>query len=460
MMQNKIYLLLLVVLSIVIQSTSLDSYNRKGNKDNDDSIEDNVIVSGNYNPSNGDRSQTLTNRRDRYSPYGSSANNYRSRSRWSSPSSSSSYGDSSDYNDRSSYGYGSNNILNNFPGALSPGGYDSGAYLSNGPTCHSLLDPIYPLFSDICGSVPQARYSLPNAFGHLERWQIAQILTIILGPTTPSSANPVCSRSLRLLLCPLLFPPCPTRYEAPPVLPCQPFCRIVKAQCAAPSLDLLPCDLLPLTSDLCPINPSPYSSLLSSFMPPLPLNGPLSTLGLPQSPLSSLLAQSALAAGLSPMDIPPSVLSSMLAQSQFPPGLSPADLPPSVLASLFSQSPFPPMLPSSPFPPAPTPPGVPSPAFASLFASSGMPPSAMMPPGLSPPGLSSFFSAPGMPPGPFSPAAMSSFLSPINPYLNPDPYMADSLTPILVDFPPLQYMPGRQQTSRYYPLTRSATEKV
>ncbi len=126
-MQNKIYLLLLVVLSIVIQSTSLDSYNRKGkddfqtiiannifrccccsgNKDNDDSIEDNVIVSGNYNPSNGDRSQTLTNRRDRYSPYGSSANNYRSRSRWSSPSSSSSYGDSSDYNDRSSYGYGS-----------------------------------------------------------------------------------------------------------------------------------------------------------------------------------------------------------------------------------------------------------------------------------------------------------------------------------------------------------------
>jgi hypothetical protein len=62
--------------------------------------------------------------------------------------------------------------------------------------------------------------------------------------------------------------------------------------------------------------------------------------------------------------------------------------------------------------------------------------------------------------GPFSPAAMSSVLSPINPYLTPDPYMADSLNPILVDFPPLQFMPGHQQASRYYPLTRSATEKV
>lgn len=146
-------------------------------------------------------------------------------------------------------------------------------YLNNGPTCHSLLDPQYPLFSDICGAVPQARYSLPNSFGHVERWQIAQTLSGMLDPSGSISANPSCTRSLRLLLCPLLFPPCPTRYEAPPVLPCRPFCRsllynknlllfffliniifdlVVKNQCASPSLERLPCDLLPPTSDLCP----------------------------------------------------------------------------------------------------------------------------------------------------------------------------------------------------------------
>ncbi len=157
-----------------------------------------------------------------------------------------------------------------FPGPLPPAAFETGAYLGNGPNCYSLLDSQYPLFSDICGAVPQARYSLPNSFGHLERWQIAQVLNAILGPLTPTSASPVCTRSLRLLLCPLLFPPCPTRYETPPVLPCQPFCRglssnemyffllniifylVVKNQCASPSLDLLPCDLLPPTSDLCP----------------------------------------------------------------------------------------------------------------------------------------------------------------------------------------------------------------
>jgi hypothetical protein len=30
------------------------------------------------------------------------------------------------------------------------------------------------------------------------------------------------------------------------------FYLVVKNQCASPSLDLLPCDLLPPTSDLCP----------------------------------------------------------------------------------------------------------------------------------------------------------------------------------------------------------------
>lgn len=106
--------------------------------------------------------------------------------------------------------------MSNFPMALPPSVYDGA------PSCYPLLDPQYPIFSDLCGAVPQARYALPNAFGHIERWQIAQVLTTILGPT---SANPICARSLRLLICPLLFPPCPTRFEAPPVLPCQPFCR-------------------------------------------------------------------------------------------------------------------------------------------------------------------------------------------------------------------------------------------
>lgn len=91
----------------------------------------------------------------------------------------------------------------------------------NGQTCHSLVDPQYPIFSDICGAVPQARYSLPNAFGFHERWQIAQLLTNIVSTSTDSS----CTRSLRLLLCPVLFPPCQSRQDTPPVLPCQSYCR-------------------------------------------------------------------------------------------------------------------------------------------------------------------------------------------------------------------------------------------
>ncbi len=93
--------------------------------------------------------------------------------------------------------------------------------LSSGPSCSSLVDSQYPIFSDTCGAVPQARYALPNAFGHRERWQIAQILTNLVG----SSTDPACIRSLRLLLCPVLFPPCPSRHEPPAVLPCQSYCR-------------------------------------------------------------------------------------------------------------------------------------------------------------------------------------------------------------------------------------------
>jgi len=360
-MQNKMYpLLVVLVLLIVERSTAFEPYNRKGSSglgrtdyiygtDRDD-------VNDKYDHADNGYSSQSSYGRNRYTPRGSSTNNYRTRSRWPS-----SYEDSSNSNDWSRFGYGHN-------GRLAPSAYDSEAYSTNGPQCYSLLDIQYPLFSDICGAVPQARYSLPNLFGHFERWQIAQVLTAILGPSTPTSANPSCTRSLRLLLCPLLFPPCPTRHEAPPVLPCQSFCRVVKNQCATPSLDLLPCDLLPPTSDLCPINPTPYSSLLSSFAQPLPLNG-----GLSQSALSSILAQSA---------------------------LSPSGLPPSALSSLFSPSAF-----SSPLPPS----------------------------------------------------ARST--SPFN-FFNPDSYIADSLEPILVDFPPISFANDYRRASPFFPSTRSATVKV
>jgi hypothetical protein len=56
---------------------------------------------------------------------------------------------------------------------------------------------------------------------------------------------------------------------------------------------------------------------------------------------------------------------------------------------------------------------------------------------------------------------MQSLLSPLNSFFSTEPFsMADSLTPILVDFPPIQYAQNYRQASRYFPMTRSATEKV
>jgi hypothetical protein len=314
MMQNKVCFLFLVLLLIVVQATANSLYSRKGssalNHPYDD--EDDDSDKKKYDNKNDDYSQQSTYRRNRYP---SSSNNYRSRSRWPS-----SYEDLYDSNDWSKYGIGLNNLLPSFPGPLpSPAvaAFDNGAFLNNGPSCYSLVDPQYPIFSDICGAVPQARYALPNAFGHIERWQIVQVLNAILGPSTPTSAIPACTRSLRLLVCPLLFPSCPTRYEAPPVLPCQSFCRTVKNQCAAPSLDLLPCDLLPPTSDLCPLNPAPYSSLLSSFAQPLPFTGGPSPLAFPQSPLSSILAQSPFSPARTLTDMQSSPFSSFLPSSPY-----------------------------------------------------------------------------------------------------------------------------------------------
>ncbi|CAF0738431.1 unnamed protein product [Rotaria sordida] len=340
--------------------------------------------------------RTSPNRRNRYSSYGSLLTNYRARARRPS-----SYEDMNS-NDWSPYEHGLNNLISNFPGlSSSPGGaFDSNAYVKNEPTCYRLLDPQYPLFSDLCGAVPQARYSLPNSFGHLERWQITQVLSTMLGSTPPTSPNPACTRSLRLLICPLLFPPCPSQYEPPPVLPCQPFCRVVKSQCSAPSLDLLPCDFLPPTSNLCPVNPSPYSSLLSSYAQPMSLNSGAASSTMPQSPLSSYLAQSAISLALSQPAYSSPMSPSGAPQSGMPPGLSPSSAPQSAVHSVLSPS-F--VNPSSRSFAMPVP-------FAQQF--------------------------------------------------NTQPYMIDTLTPVLVDFPPLSYAHFNRPAARFFPAMRSASEKA
>ncbi|CAF1503647.1 unnamed protein product [Rotaria magnacalcarata] len=146
---------------------------------------------------------------------------------------------------------------------------------NNGFTCNGLLDPQYPIFSDMCGAVPQARYALPNTFGHNDRWQIAHILTTLISSTTDA----FCIRSLRHLLCPMLFQPCRVRHEPPLVLPCQYYCRAVKSQCGTPALDVIPCESLPYASDYCPSLP-----LASSYPSP---PAPVATTNQPQAPGSA-----------------------------------------------------------------------------------------------------------------------------------------------------------------------------
>ncbi|CAF2787907.1 unnamed protein product [Rotaria sp. Silwood2] len=145
------------------------------------------------------------------------------------------------------------------------GSYNNNPMFSMGTSCHSLIDPKYPIFSDMCGAVPQARYGLPNTFGHYDRWQLAHILTTIMGSTT----DPNCIRSLRHLLCPMLFQPCRARHEPPLVLPCQFYCRAVKSQCAVPALDVIPCDTLPYASDICP-NIQSYGPFMPAGISPAP----------------------------------------------------------------------------------------------------------------------------------------------------------------------------------------------
>jgi len=451
-----------MLLAIVLRSAALESYSLKGsstldrkdksNDDDDDEkteTEEPELVS----PS--------VSRRNRYPGYGSSLGGSRSRSRWQSPppppSSASMFDDdSSDGNEwgRPTIGLGGlNGLLSGLTGLFNQGPQQ----FDNTPTCHSILDPQYSLFSDICGVVPQARYSLPNYFGHVERWQIAQALTTLLGPSNPSSGNPSCARSLKLLVCPLLFPPCKTgRRELPPVLPCQPFCRAVKGQCPAPTLDLLPCDFLPPTSELCPVNPTPYSSLLSSFGSPYSIGGGVAPAPVSASPLSSLLAQSALSSSLSSMG---ALGQSALPMTGFP---TAGGYQAQGLGSGFGLSQY---LPS----------GQPLPTQSSYqnYLSSlqtgthggavngglghGM--MGQQHGGAVNGGLGHGMM--GQQQGVANTGAPGSVpTKPMNNGFNPAQFMAESLQPVLVDFPPLASIHDMRQAGRFFPALRSSSEKA
>jgi hypothetical protein len=83
--------------------------------------------------------------------------------------------------------------------------------------------------------------------------------------------------------------------------------------------------------------------------------------------------------------------------------------------------------------------------------------------GMPPPSLASIFSTSGLPsigmPSMFSPPGMT--LSPFHQLLNSESYLSDSLTPILVDFPPLgNFGQNFRPPHRFFPSLRSATEKV
>ncbi|CAF0743625.1 unnamed protein product [Adineta ricciae] len=278
---------------------------------------------------------------DSYSPRSSFAHNrfvshdqpegnYRTRSRWS-PSTTSglshslptlpfTIGEFPEEDEWSSDGYESA-----FPSApsVSPAySYNMQRMPQNSPTCSSLIDPQFPIFSDTCGAVPQARYSLPNVFGHRDKWQIAQLLNVLASTTT----DPTCSRSTRLLLCPILFPSCPTRHQPTPVLPCQSFCRAIKSRCASPLLESLPCEILPHTSELCPSTQGysqfPSQRAYSHNMPsPLPvasgLPSPLQLSAL-QSFLSSPALQTAMTTQGFPNGLNQQTLQAALAAQAFP----------------------------------------------------------------------------------------------------------------------------------------------
>ncbi|CAF1176298.1 unnamed protein product [Rotaria sp. Silwood1] len=257
-MYSKQYLLLTILFTTIILSLctaqnpgkSVDISGAKKNvvhqdKNNDDDTDD-------------DSDDDPSSDYGRQPPYNVADVGYRIRSRWPPAIVSPSYELLKNQMDWSRF-----MNRNMVPPSSPPLSYNTNPMLNMGTSCKSLIDPQYPIFSDMCGAVPQARYGLPNTFGHYDRWQLAHLLTTLIGSTT----DPVCIRSLRHLLCPMLFQPCRVRHEPPLVLPCQYYCRAVKTQCNIPALDVIPCDLLPMASDICP-NIQPFVSVMSSGSTP------------------------------------------------------------------------------------------------------------------------------------------------------------------------------------------------
>ncbi|CAF1360611.1 unnamed protein product [Rotaria sordida] len=258
-MYSKQYLLFTILFAIVVLSASADQDQRK----NDGTMNSRKNVGSQDKDDDDDEVDDIYSRLPayaygRYPPFTPPEMTYRPRSRWPPlavvPSS---------YEFLKNRNNWSRNLNpNTMPPSLPMMSSTNNPMFTSGSTCNSLIDSQYPIFSDMCGAVPQARYSLPNSFGHYDRWQIAHILTTLIGSTTDS----VCIRSLRHLLCPMLFQPCRVRYEPPLVLPCQHFCRAVKAQCGIPALDVIPCDALPHASDVCP-NIQIYGASMPSGSP-------------------------------------------------------------------------------------------------------------------------------------------------------------------------------------------------
>jgi hypothetical protein len=347
MLSSKLYLLLTLLFIFVICSISIEQKSRKSDSaldakkntvdannddnrrrikflhddDEEDDVDDHLVGALSYAD-------------NRYSPFNAPEGNYRTRARWpaqsssaassfllppppppTSPSSSSPFDDFINGNDWSRLEY-----PNIFSSSLPSTSYDSNPMLSSAPSCNSLVDSQYPIFSDVCGAVPQARYSLPNSFGHRERWQVAQILSALISSSSDSS----CTRSLRLLLCPVLFPPCPSRHEPPAVLPCQSYCRAVKARCAIPTLDLLPCEVLPYSSDLCPTNQAYGSFIPPGAYPPVNQPPPMNN-GFPSSNYPAPRSYSSLQSLLSSQGLQSTLAQSPLQSAPQPSSAAPAN---------------------------------------------------------------------------------------------------------------------------------------
>ena len=173
----------------------------------------------------------------------------------------------------------------------------------------------------------------------------------------------------------------------------------------------------------------------------VPLNGGLSPAGFPPSALSSLLAQSAMSSGFP---------SAGFSQGGYEPigfssaGFSPAGFEPSGFPSAgyplsgFSSAGFGPnRFPSS---------GFPSYGSPNTLSGNGVSPSAFSQ-------MSPFQSL-----SPMGPSGPAGFRSPQSRF-NAGQYSAESLTPVLVDFPPLPSSNDPRQAGRNFPSSRSIMDR-